>query len=119
MTEDRIAAELGRVAGLLQAMNERMDRDRADAKAHRDETAARLKALGDRQATLTTADTLRDMRIEHIETRLGEAEKIGAVVRGWRAQWAGALIVLGVIGSLATGALALFWKKLAQLIGLS
>ncbi|GGF43639.1 hypothetical protein SAMN05216376_105179 [Mameliella alba] len=107
MTEERLAAELGRLAGTMERMLHEAETQRAATEGLREELVRQRQE-----------DNLRELRISGIEARLDEVEPVTRSVTSWKARMTGAGIVLGCLGSMAAGGVALFWDKLAQALGL-
>ena len=106
MAEQRNTAEaLAALSGKLDMFFEVYDRDRADAKAVRDQINSSLNAI---KAEATGVHH----RVTKLEGQMVEANKVVLSVNDWRAQIRGGVIVLGLVGTVV-GTMAWFiWQNL-------
>tara|TARA_R110000822_G_scaffold48542_1_gene127787 strand:- start:1482 stop:1826 length:345 start_codon:yes stop_codon:yes gene_type:complete len=103
------AEAIGALGAQMEAMNKRLDRDyTAREAADRDAAAHRLR-VNERLIKLEQGRTIDGARLDRIEP-------VTAMVTSWRARTAGALMVLGLIGSLALGGVWYFKEGITRLI---
>jgi|TARA_B110000908_G_scaffold166680_2_gene218234 predicted phage tail protein len=107
--EQNTAQAIGALTAQIEAMNNRLERDREDRK----ETNAAAAANRER-----VNSTLLELQQGHkkIVSRLDRVEPVADMVTGWRARFAGAMIVLGFIGTLVILGFGFFKDSILRLI---
>jgi len=105
---ETVAAQLAAQAVLLEHISSRMEEDRQERKAAQAETE---------RIRLATSTELTAMRHEQndVMRRLDNIEPVTDLVASWRGKLAGIMIVMGVIGALATFIIVFFKDKIMGL----
>lgn len=106
------------------AMTQSLERQLGHMAGVMDRLLAQIEAQGkviedvrSNQSRLMVEDQMRDLRLAAVEQRVAAVEPVAASVTSWKARWAGALMVIGFIGTLAAGGTTLFWDRLGQTLG--
>ena len=105
---ETVAAQLAAQAVLLEHISSRMEEDRQERKTAQAETE---------RIRLATSTELTAMRHEQddVMRRLDNIEPVTDLVASWRGKLAGIMIVMGVIGALATFIIVFFKDKIMGL----
>jgi chromosome segregation ATPase len=100
------AEQIGKLIGQVQAMNDRLDRDRADlqerdreASKSREDVRRTLEELKDGHTELKTGQDALAARVTKMEPTI-------AKVNSWQSMVAGGMIVFGILGSMVY----VFWE---------
>jgi len=105
---ETVAAQLAAQAVLLEHISSRMEEDRQERKTAQAETE---------RIRLATSTEITAMRHEQndVMRRLDNIEPVTDLVASWRGKLAGIMIVMGVIGALATFIIVFFKDKIMGL----
>jgi len=104
MDEHRNTAEaLAALSGKLDMFFEVYDRDRADAKAVRENINSKLGAIKDEATGV-------HHRVSNLERDMATVKPVIAKVNGWHSMLLGGAIVLSLLG----GAVSLFWQAVKE-----
>jgi predicted phage tail protein len=103
------AQAIGALTAQIEAMNNRLERDRED---RRD---ANVAATINREQV---NKTLLELQQGHkkIVSRLDRVEPVADMVTSWRAKFAGAMIVLGLVGSIAFAGVTFFKESILRVV---
>lgn len=103
------AQAIGALTAQIEYMNQRLDRDREDRKEVDQEASESREAV---------RKSLRHLEDGHADIlrRVDKIEPVADMVTGWKARFAGAMLVLGLVGTIAFAGLAFFKDRIIELI---
>ena len=104
------AQAIGALTAQVEALNQRLDRDRTDRATADAEAARARKELYRKVSEIENAHQIMLRRVDDIEP-------VAKMVTGWRAMVTGVMLVLGVIGSIVIGGLTYFKDAILRLLG--
>lgn len=104
------AQAIGALTAQIEAMNARLDRDRED-RSKKDDAAIRSRAQ--------LKSALDDLQRSHdaVLGRVDKIEPVADMVFSLRAKVSGALVLLGLIGTVVMTAVAFFKERILQILG--
>jgi septal ring factor EnvC (AmiA/AmiB activator) len=103
------AAELAALRATLEADMRARERERLEAKEQRDNMAKDIHAIRANAVQI-------DNRVSNIEADMKSVKPVIASLENGKAKVAGAVIVLGAVGSIVIGFLTYFKQQVTQLI---
>ena len=103
------AQAIGALTAAVEAMNNRLERDREDR------ITANAAADVNREQVNKTLTELQQGH-QRIASRLARVEPVADMVSSWRAKFAGAMIVLGFIGTVVISSVVFFKDSILRAI---